>query len=241
MAYRFLEPTITAGEGVAVHHVPARPEVYSGTPLHLHQCERLARTILHACEDGQAWESRTRYAPGARSPWGVDRRFRSSRNVSPELPGLDEAFAAMEAEAPKAFPALGLDPARSSLRRIDDQCLVYFTGDHIGDHADNAASAENDDGTVVWHVIKPRRHVVSVMWLTNQTEEGDGALEFAGGELRFNSLVDVETEEPLVVRPAAGKMVVFPASAWFRHEVLAVKAGVRLAVTRWWEVVPNDA
>jgi len=238
MAYRFVEPTITADAGVTVRAAPVRPEVYTGTPLKSETCRRLARTILRCHAQGLSWESRTRYAPGTpAAEWDVNREFRSSRNIAPTLPGLEEAYAAMEAEAAKAFPVLGLQELSARLRRIDDQCLIYLAGDHIRDHADDAARHVDASGTTVWHVIKPRRHVVAVLWLTDQTEEGAGELEFAGGELRFNSLLDEVTQEPLTVRPAAGKMVVFPASAWFRHEVLPVKAGVRLAVTRWWEVV----
>lgn len=242
MVYRFVEPTITADEGVALLALSARPEVYTGTPLPADTCRRLASTILDGHQQGHSWESRARYSTDAPTgEWDVNQKFRRSRNIAPTLPGLGEAYAAMEAEAVNALPVLGLEGAPVRLKRIDDQCLIYLPGDHISDHADDAASYTDEEGATAWHVIKPQRHVVSVMWLTNQTEEGTGELEFAGGELRFNSLVDVQTGEPLTVQPSAGKMVVFPASAWFRHEVLPVKAGVRVAVTRWWEIVPEHA
>lgn len=242
MGYRFVEPTITADEGIALLALSARPEIYTGTALAADTCRRLASIILDGHQQGLSWESRTRYAPGAPTgEWDVNRGFRRSRNMRTTLPGMEEAYAAMDAESAKALPALGLAGAPVRLKRIDDQCLIYLPGDHISDHADDAASYTDEEGATAWHVIKPQRHVVSVMWLTNQTEEGTGELEFAGGELRFNSLVDEQSGEPLTVQPSAGKMVVFPASAWFRHEVLPVRAGVRVAVTRWWEVVPDRA
>lgn len=98
-----------------------------------------------------------------------------------------------------------------------------------------------EEGETAWHVVVPQRHLVAVMWLTDHVHGPCGPLQFSGGELRFNSLLDEETGEPLTVLPAAGKLVVFPASAWFRHQVLPVTAGVRLAITRWWEVVPQLA
>lgn len=241
MSFRFLEPAITAEEGVLLRPNVAQPDVYTGYALAHDPCRAIAATILDGHAAGQSWESRTRYAPGAQASWDVSRRFRSSRNISTDLAGLDKAYAAMEAEARNAFTHLGLDPGRDVLQRVDEQCLIYGPGDHISDHADDAAMYVDAGGAAAWHVIKPQRHLVGVMWLTDQTDDGAGAYEFAGGELRFNSLVDEETGEALVVRPTAGKMVVFPANAWFRHEVLQVRAGIRLALTRWWEVVAAHA
>ena len=241
MGYHFLEPKIRADVDTRLRRNVAKPEVHAAIALPVNTCRALAASIIAAHEEGLSWESRTRYAPGAAAQWDVNQKFRSSKNISPDLPGLAAAFQAMEAEAVKAFPALGLDPCRNEIKRIDDQCLIYVPGDHIGDHADDSASDTDDEGNTVWHVIKPQRHIVAVMWLTSQSPDGIGELEFAGGSLRFNSLLDDTTGRPLDIQPSAGLMVVFPATAWFRHEVLPVKAGIRLAVTRWWEVVPRGA
>lgn len=241
MGYYFLEPKIRAEGDARSRRNAANPEVHAAMALPAHTCHALAASIIAAHEDGLSWESRTRYVPGAAAQWDVNQKFRSSKNISPDLPGLAVAFQAMEAEAAKAFPALGLDVSRNELKRIDDQCLIYLAGDHIGDHADDSASDTDVEGNTVWHVIKPQRHIVAVMWLTSQSPDGIGELEFAGGSLRFNSLLDDTTGRPLDIQPSAGLMVVFPATAWFRHEVLPVKAGIRLAVTRWWEVISRDA
>ena len=239
MPYRFVEPVITTDDDAPPATLLAQPAVYVADALPPQMCRRLAATVLAAHIQGHSWKSRTRYGGGEESGWDVDRQFRSSRNISTSLPGLERAYAIMDTHARKAFPQLGL-ASDTSLDRVDEQCLIYVPGDHIGDHADDAASYLDEEGALAWHVIKPERHVASVLWLTDCTQDGGGELEFAGGELRYNSLLDVDTGEPLTIRPKAGQVVVFPASAWFRHEVLPVTAGLRLAMTRWWQVVPNE-
>lgn len=240
-AFRFLEPRIESDQPGGPRPNLARPEVYTATALTPEACRELAHGVLAAHAEGASWESPTRYAPSGAKQWDINRSFRSSRNISPELPGLAEAYAALDAHAQKAFPSLGLDAERATVRRISDQCILYGPGDHLGDHADDSDSRQDAEGRTVWQVIKPQRHLVGVMWLTAQTDDGAGEYEFAGGELRFNSLVDARTGAALTVRPTPGKLVVFPATAWFRHEVLPVRAGHRITVTRWWEVVPRDA
>lgn len=239
MPYRFLKPTITADEDVALLQMPSHAGVFAADVLARDDCQHLAVAVLAGHEGGRSWASRTRYAAGSPEDCDVAPAFRSSRNIAPDTPGLEQAYAAMEAEVPKSFPMLGLDGYPCRLRRVDDQCLIYLPGDHIADHADDAVPYTTEEGETAWHVVVPQRHLVGVMWLTDQVDEVCAPLQFAGGELRFNSLLDEDTGRPLTVRPAAGKLVVFPASAWFRHEVLPVTAGVRLAVTRWWEVIPD--
>lgn len=239
MPYRFIEPRLHTDPAIGPRPNRARPDVYTTHVLTPELCSQLAATVLEAHAQGQSWDSPTRYAPGR--AWDVNREFRSSKNISTELPGLSQAYAALDAQVVQAFPGLGLDAMHSMPRRISDQCIIYGPGDHLGDHADDSDSYEDDDGQTVWQVIKPQRHLVGVMWLTTQTDDGQGELQFAGGELRFNSLVDEATGEALTVRPTAGKLAIFPASAWFRHEVLPVRSGVRITVTRWWEVVPREA
>ncbi|TFY97058.1 2OG-Fe(II) oxygenase [Ramlibacter humi] len=241
MAYRFLEPKIETDQPGGPRPNLAQPDVYTTVALAPDTCRQMARAVLQAHGAGQSWESPTRYAPGHSSPWDINGRFRSSRNLKTDLPGLDSAFDALDRHALQAFPLLGLDVRHSVPRRISDQCIFYGAGDHLGDHADDSDSFQDDHGRTVWTVIKPQRHLVGVLWLTTQTADGAGEMEFAGGELRFNSLVDEATGQPMAVPPTAGKLVVFPATAWFRHEVLPVRAGTRITVTRWWEVVPREA
>jgi hypothetical protein len=243
MGYRFVEPVFAPVDGRMPGRCTAEADVHTATLLDVDICHALARTVLQGHEDGQSWASKTRYAPGSSADWDINGSFRRSRNIAPELPGLERAFGAMENKVRRIQGDFGLDPDLFTLRRVDDQCLIYFQGDHIGDHADDAASTEDEEGQLTWHVIKPQRHVVAIMWLTGQEErlQGAGSLAFTGGELRFNSLLDEVSGEPLVIAPAPGKMVAFPASAWFRHEVLPVRSGVRIAVTRWWEAVRLSA
>lgn len=239
MNYRFLPPVMADDGDVALAEPAAFPRLHVADALAPEACRELAAAVLQGHAAGLSWESRTRYAPAAAASWDVNRRFRSSRNAPPTLPGLEAAYAAMEAEACKALPLLVAGTGRVALEGVEEQCILYFTGDHLADHADNAAAAAGDDGTLKWHVTKPERQLSAVMWLTAQTADGTGEFEFAGGELRFNSLVEEDSGKPFTVRPAAGTMVVFPATPWFRHEVLPVRAGTRIALTRWWRMLPD--
>lgn len=240
MAYRFLQPTITADEDVPLLQMPAKPGVYSTNVLAPATCRRLAAAVLEGHEAGLSWESRARYASVGPVEWDVNPEFRQSRNIDPKMPCLEEAYAAVERGVVGSFDMLGLDGYPCRLQRVDDQCLIYLPGDHIADHADDAVAYTTEEGEMAWHVVVPQRHLVAVLWLTDHVRGPSGPQQFSGGELRFNSLLDEETGAPLTVLPAAGKLVVFPASAWFRHQVLPVTGGVRLAITRWWEVVPQS-
>lgn len=232
MSYQFLAPRLK--DTCAPPGLRPRPHVPVYKVLDRAVCEGMADIVIRAHEAGQSWSSRTRYANA--KPWDVDPEFRRSKNVPAELEGLGPAFDAMHAQALAARPMFGLLPGEHGLVPVGAQCLVYHEGDYIGEHSDNSAPAEADDGGTEWHVIKPERHLVGLLWLTTQTARGEGRHEFRGGTLRFNSLVHHATAEPLDIAPEAGMMVLFPADAWFRHQVLPVGAGTRIALSRWWQV-----
>ncbi|SFQ11421.1 2OG-Fe(II) oxygenase [Variovorax sp. 770b2] len=238
MTYRFLPPRLSKAtiEDCSAPAWRLSPEVPLVTQLNAETCRSLAEVVIKAHEAGQSWESRTRYA--GLTPWNVNNKFRSSKNLPTSLPSLSAGYDALHAYAHDAVAGMGLGAETHELTAVDEQCLVYQTGDHIGDHADDSALAANEAGDAEWSVIKPDRHLVGILWLTTQTPQGTGRHEFAGGTFRFNSLVHQETGEPLDIRPTAGSMIVFPANPWFRHEVLTVTAGTRVALTRWWKASP---
>jgi len=241
--YRFLAPSLEHGDAKPVPGWIQQPEVLQTKLLGTATARELADIILSAHSTGQSFASRTRYA--ANTKWDVNESFRSSKNIPPTLDGLAAGFAAMQRYAEQSMPAFGIDAERYQLQPVNDQCLIYETGDYIRDHADDSA-LHDVDGRQVWRAIKPDRHLVGIVWLTsqhNQTADGrtDAPHVFEGGELQINSLVDVDTGSPLSVCPQAGAMVLFPANPWYRHEVLPVRSGTRVALTRWWKIASRSA
>ena len=233
MNFRFIAPRLATQSETAPAwrdqaHVPV------ARVLDASRCRQLADLVLTAHEAGQSWPSRTRYAAG--SDWNINNGFRSSKNLPPSMDGLAAGYDALDAYARTAVESLADGVSGQDLVVVDEQCLVYQQGDHIGEHADDSALAPTDKGDAAWKVIKPERHLVGITWLTTQTDDGADRYTFAGGTFRFNSLVDAETGLPLDIRPAAGDTILFPANPWFRHQVLPVLAGNRIALTRWWKV-----
>ncbi|MCJ0764503.1 2OG-Fe(II) oxygenase [Variovorax terrae] len=238
MQYEFIEPRFPpCSEEAGKSPLCLSPQVQTYSVLNEAECHVLAAVITQAHETGQSWASRTRYAAGAQ--WNVNQQFRSSKNLPPELAGLSLAFEAMHTRVQEDLSALGLNPRRHSLKLVERQCLVYQKGDHIGDHADDSALVPaKDSGMPQWHVVKPERQIAGILWLTSQASTAERPHEFAGGTFRFNSLVNRESKLPLDIAPKAGAMVIFPANPWFRHEVLPVLAGTRIALACWWQVLP---
>ncbi|WP_420998333.1 2OG-Fe(II) oxygenase [Cupriavidus sp. 30B13] len=222
-----------------------RPEVQQATILSAESAHTLAEIVMNAHHLGHSVNSRTRYASQAK--WDINMKFRSSRNIPTRLDGLEHGFNTMQTFAERSMPAFGLSEDLHTLVPVDDQCLLYETGDYVRDHADDSALVHAEHGCQVWRAVKPDRHLVGIVWLTSQCEDvvptcGEiRGYAFSGGELRVNSLIETDTGLPLCVRPQAGTMVLFPASPWFRHEVLPVRGGTRVALTRWWKVCAKDS
>ena len=241
--YRFLAPSLEHGDAKPVPGWIQQPEILQTELLDAATARELADIILSAHSSGQSFASRTRYA--ANTKWDVNESFRSSKNTPPTLDGLAIGFSAMQQYAEQSMSAFGIDAEIHQLQPVNDQCLIYETGDYIRDHADDSA-LHDVDGQQVWRAIKPDRHLVGIVWLTSQLDQmtdqhADTLHAFEGGELQINSLIDVATGSPLCVCPQAGAMVLFPANPWYRHEVLPVRSGTRVALTRWWKISPKAA
>jgi len=239
MHYNFVAPKMELAGYQPVPGWTQKPEILR-TQLFDHAAATdFARLVIAAHMAGQSAPSRTRYAQKQNKDWDVNKAFRSSKNVPPSLEGMLPAFAAMQAFAEQSLPAFGVDARAYTVRSVDDQCLFYQEGDYVCDHADDSALDESD-GLNIWRPVKPDRHLVGIVWLTSQRDEvlssTDDPYAFSGGELRVNSLVDAVNGTPLSVIPQAGTMVLFPANPWYRHEVLPVRGGNRVALTTWWKI-----
>jgi len=90
---------------------------------------------------------------------------------------------------------------------------------HFRSHSD---SAYFDSGGV-FQYTSPHRVFTSIIYLND---------DFEGGELVLASVVD-DAGQPIVIKPQAGMLIVFPSDVRFMHEVRPVIKGVRCAVVGW--------
>ena len=120
----------------------------------------------------------------------------------------------------------------------DIQVLEYKEGYFYIKHSDDSSEFVDENGeTVGFKCVAPERKLTTVLFATshisNVKDESEG---FTGGELCFNYLFD-EERNPVLVKPQAGDMVVFPSNPYFSHEVLPVKEGYRLTLVQWHDAI----
>lgn len=115
------------------------------------------------------------------------------------------------------------------------QALEYTKGSFYIKHADDSNEILDELGQTIGYIpIAPLRKITTVLFTSSWTKEGAKSPEtFSGGELIFNYLTDLRTNEKVRLRPQAGDMVVFPSNPIFAHEVLPVIDGFRLSLVQW--------
>lgn len=119
------------------------------------------------------------------------------------------------------------------------QALAYKKGDFYIKHADDSNEIVDKNGkTVGFSCVAPERKLTTVLFGTSHTTQAlteqasTDEYSFEGGELVFNYLYDAE-QQPVVIYPKAGDMVVFLSNPFFSHEVKPVKSGYRLTLVQW--------
>jgi SM-20-related protein len=113
------------------------------------------------------------------------------------------------------------------------QALEYTEGAFYIKHADDSNELLDAHGeTAGFVLVAPQRKITTVLFATSHAETDGDADSFSGGELCFNYLCDAEGS-PIVLRPRAGDMLVFPSNPVFSHEVFPVTKGYRLTLVQW--------
>lgn len=82
------------------------------------------------------------------------------------------------------------------------------------------------DAKGVFHFTSPWRKFVAITYLND---------DYEGGDLVLDTVLD-ERGKPLVLRPIAGSMIIFPSDQRFPHEVTPVTKGVRRSVVAWYDL-----
>lgn len=209
------------------------PNPYHDTPYLLIEnflsasvCGRIAAYTRNASEAERAMVKSTRYGV-------VD-------------PDIDESI---RKTAIHKIPEPLLEEYRRSFlhhqRRIEDffrialttatkvQALEYTEGAFYIKHADDSNELLNEAGeTAGFVLVAPQRKITTVLFATSHVGSGGDAAHFSGGELCFNYLYDAGGS-PVVLRPKAGDMLIFPSNPLFSHEVFPIKTGYRLTLVQW--------
>lgn len=94
---------------------------------------------------------------------------------------------------------------------------------HFLPHTDSAYW----DGQGKFQHTSPGRMVTSILYIND---------DYEGGELILNSVRD-ERDQPIMVKPKKGLIVIFPADVRFMHEVKPVTKGVRYSIVGWFDFV----
>lgn len=115
------------------------------------------------------------------------------------------------------------------------QALEYTKGSFYIKHADDSNEILDEFGQTIGYIpVAPLRKITTVLFASSWTpDEPKSPQTFSGGELIFNYLTDLRTNERVSLRPQAGDMVVFPSNPIFAHEVLPVLGGFRLSLVQW--------
>lgn len=113
------------------------------------------------------------------------------------------------------------------------QVLQYKEGFFYIKHADDSSEVVNEmQETVGFKLVAPERKLTSVLFATSYDEQRGDLTHFTGGALKFNYLFDAEGN-PVVFKPEAGDMIIFPSNPIFSHEVLPVLSGNRITLVQW--------
>ncbi|CAA6814296.1 MAG: Unknown protein [uncultured Sulfurovum sp.] len=127
------------------------------------------------------------------------------------------------------------------------QVLVYKKGDFYIKHADDSSELIDKEGnTVGFTCVAPERKITILLFGTSHTTQAtynnnnnNNELEeytFEGGALVFNYLHD-EHQQPIVIYPKAGDMLVFLSNPFFSHEVKPVTSGYRMVLAQWYNAL----
>lgn len=117
------------------------------------------------------------------------------------------------------------------------QMLQYKKDFFYIKHADDSSELiDENNNTVGFNVVAPRRKLTTVLFTTTCDENITSDYHFSGGELVFNYLFDKDNNQ-IKFSPKAGDMIVFPSNPYFSHEVLKVKSGYRLSLVQWHDTI----
>jgi predicted 2-oxoglutarate/Fe(II)-dependent dioxygenase YbiX len=145
-----------------------------------------------------------------------------SHTVLPEHLNVEKRFAEAVNRASKQWWAKTATPVYHS------QVLGYEEKCQFATHCDNSIWA---DGS--WKQNDPLRELTTLLYISDCVPTATRPNQYSGGELVLPNIVD-NNNQPVTITPRKGQMIVFPSHPVFRHQVLSVSRGYRVALVNWW-------
>jgi len=157
--------------------------------------------------------------------WVVDKKVRNTQTVpvEPFLPHLHDLLQNVLRDIVNPFYGIEISGYETP------QLLRYGIGGMYEPHVDGESLWMKEDGTKVWRK-SVERDLSAVIYLND---------DFEGGEFIFPDL-------NIRVSPKPGLLLCFPSSHLYRHGVLPVTRGERLAIVTWmtvrgWKTMAEEA
>jgi len=157
--------------------------------------------------------------------WVVDKKVRNTQTVpvEPFLPHLHDLLQNVIRDVVNPFYGIEISGYETP------QLLRYGIGGMYEPHVDGESLWMKEDGTKVWRK-SVERDLSAVIYLND---------DFEGGEFIFPDL-------NIRVSPKPGLLLCFPSSHLYRHGVLPVTRGERLAIVTWmtvrgWKTMAEEA
>ena len=157
--------------------------------------------------------------------WVVDKKVRNTQTVpvEPFLPHLHDLLQNVIRDIVNPFYGIEISGYETP------QLLRYGIGGMYEPHVDGESLWMKEDGTKVWRK-SVERDLSAVIYLNDN---------FEGGEFSFPDL-------NIRVSPKPGLLLCFPSSHLYRHGVLPVTRGERLAIVTWmtvrgWKTMAEEA
>ena len=157
--------------------------------------------------------------------WVVDKKVRNTQTVpvEPFLPHLHDLLQNVIRDIVNPFYGIEISGYETP------QLLRYGIGGMYEPHVDGESLWNKEDGTKVWRK-SVERDLSAVIYLND---------DFEGGEFVFPDL-------NIRVSPKPGLLLCFPSSHLYRHGVLPVTRGERLAIVTWmtvrgWKTMAEEA
>jgi len=157
--------------------------------------------------------------------WVVDKKVRNTQTVpvEPFLPHLHDLLQNVIRDIVNPFYGIEISGYETP------QLLRYGIGGMYEPHVDGESLWMKEDGTKVWRK-SVERDLSAVIYLND---------DFEGGEFIFPDL-------NIRVSPKPGLLLCFPSSHLYRHGVLPVTRGERLAIVTWmtvrgWKTMAEEA
>jgi predicted 2-oxoglutarate/Fe(II)-dependent dioxygenase YbiX len=154
---------------------------------------------------------------------GSEERAASSARRATRVEVSDATRAAVIGALDRLRPRIAERFGRELTGLDEPQFLRYGPGDYFVPH--------QDGNTPLIHDSTRFRKVSAVIFLSEQSPEGDAPGTYVGGSLVLHAPYTV-SDERVPFAPAPGTLVAFPAET--THEVTPITAGERLSVVAWY-------